>query len=302
MEGILKNPPAVGSSTTPPNGRAIASASELSREEDSRTVEDSDITTKNTLQNAGNPRRASSQNKRSSVSRRTSSNASATVQATEDGMRLKWDEANLYLTEQEKSSTMRIDEPKTPYVNRYEPSDDEDGEARILDAQDLVVDELDKAKAAQEENAESAPQTGGQRRGRRQPRESEIPDLDIGEAEEDVNMTTDSGRLDESEVPGQSPQMPESAMKRSGSVKGEKTVQVDDEAPDGKGHDGTERHRDFEELRKRHYEMKDIKGLLGWVRSYKMRCGTNTSSDIRRRRLQIWTTGHQTLVHHQCLL
>ena len=46
-------------------------------------------------------------------------------------------------------------------------------------------------------------------------------------------------------------------------MKGEKQVVVDSEAPDGKGHDGTVRHRDFEEMRKKHYEMKDVKGLLG---------------------------------------
>ena len=47
-------------------------------------------------------------------------------------MRLKWDEANLYLTEQEKNSTMKIDEPKTPYAKHYDPADDED-EVRMLD-------------------------------------------------------------------------------------------------------------------------------------------------------------------------
>ena len=38
--------------------------------------------------------------------------------------RLKWDEANLYLTEQQKSSTMKINEPKTPYTRRYDPAED----------------------------------------------------------------------------------------------------------------------------------------------------------------------------------
>jgi protein phosphatase inhibitor 2 len=38
--------------------------------------------------------------------------------------RLKWDEANLYLTEQQKSSTMKITEPKTPYTRRYDPAED----------------------------------------------------------------------------------------------------------------------------------------------------------------------------------
>ncbi|KTW29748.1 hypothetical protein T552_00955 [Pneumocystis carinii B80] len=37
-------------------------------------------------------------------------------------LRLKWDEANLYLTEQEKTSTMKITEPKTPYTRQYDSS------------------------------------------------------------------------------------------------------------------------------------------------------------------------------------
>ena len=148
-----------------------------------------------------------------------------------DEPRLKWDEANLYLTEQEKSSTMKIDEPKTPFAKRYDPAEDEE-ELRTLDAQDLMVDELDKVR-------EGRP---------RQAREAEIPGLDIGEPEEDVSsiIQNESGRIE-----------------RSGSLKGEKQVQVDPEAPDGKGHDGTVRHRHFEEMRKKHYEMKDIKGMLG---------------------------------------
>jgi len=199
-----------------------------------------DLTLQNTLQNAGH-RRTSSQNPRSSVSRRQSGNPGYDGLEAGDNMRLKWDEANLYLTEQEKSSTMRIDEPKTPYAKRYEPEDDED-EMRTLDAQELMVDELDRA-----------------REGRRaQPtREAEIPGLDIGEPEEDVDVRDESGRIERSEGGG--------GVVRSGSLKGEKQVVVDDEAPDGKGHDGMIRHKDFEEMRKRHYEMKDVKGLLGYV-------------------------------------
>ncbi|KAL2055128.1 hypothetical protein ABVK25_004466 [Lepraria finkii] len=91
----------------------------------------------------------------------------------------------------------------------------------------------------------------------RRTREAEIPGLDIGEPEDDVSYV---GR-DEADSAQRSDSG--SGLGRSGSVKGEKTVVVDPEAPDGKGHDGTVRHRDFEEMRKRHYEMKDVKGLLG---------------------------------------
>ncbi|KAL9127781.1 MAG: hypothetical protein Q9217_003411 [Psora testacea] len=247
-KGILKNPsynsPLSRPSITTPTASIPEQAISTSPITATGTPTDVDLTLKNTLQNAGKPRRNSSQNPRATVSRRTSSNNPGEEAAAEN-VRLKWDEANLYLTEQEKSSTMKIDEPKTPYTKRYEPSEEDEEELRTLDAQDLVVDELDKAKATRE---------GGRTR---QPRESDIPDLDIGEAEEDVGPLggkDDGDRI----IPGEG-----SAMKRSGSVKGEKTVQVDAEAPDGKGHDGMVRHRDFEEMRKRHYEMKDIKGLLG---------------------------------------
>lgn len=47
---------------------------------------------------------------------------------------LKWDEINLYKTEQEKAATMKIDEPKTPYEGGFDPEgeyyqkdEDEDG-------------------------------------------------------------------------------------------------------------------------------------------------------------------------------
>lgn len=39
-------------------------------------------------------------------------------------IRLRWDEANLELTESQKDSTMKVDEPKTPYV-RYDAENDQ---------------------------------------------------------------------------------------------------------------------------------------------------------------------------------
>ncbi|KAI9776285.1 MAG: hypothetical protein M1835_005552 [Candelina submexicana] len=199
---------------------------------------DKDVTLQNTLQNAGH--RRTSSNARASVSRRQSS--AAGVHGTDDeenNPRLKWDEANLYLTEQEKSSTMKIDEPKTPYAKRYDPYEDE-AEMRTLDADDLMVDELDKAEG---------------RTGRT--KEEMIPGLDIGEPEE---------ALPEQGVGS-------SRMTRLASLKGEKQVVVDPEADDGLGGHGEpnfgesfeerEKHRKFEEMRKKHYEMKDVKGLLG---------------------------------------
>lgn len=51
--------------------------------------------------------------------------------------RLKWDEANLYLTEQEKTSTMRITEPKTPYTRQYYPSRHSDDDITDSDQESL---------------------------------------------------------------------------------------------------------------------------------------------------------------------
>ena len=202
------------------------------------------------MQNAGHPRH-SSIDPYANVSRRQSSNAGLPgSEMADENMRLRWDEANLYLTEQEKSSTMKIDEPKTPYARRYEPEEDED-EMRTLDAQELKVDELDKV-----------------RQGRRaqRTREAEIPGLDIGEPEEDVSLTggDENDRIERlRSASGSAERSGSGSIGRSGSLKGEKSVVVDDEAPDGKGHDGNVRHKDFEELRKKHYEMKEVKGLLG---------------------------------------
>lgn len=136
---------------------------------------------------------------------------------------------------------MKIDEPKTPYAKRYEPEEDE-AEMRTLDADDLVVDELDRV--------------GG---GRSRTKEDEIPGLELGEPEEAIPDSLDG----------------ESRVSRSGSVKGDKQVVVDP-AEDGLGGHGEnvgwsaeerEKHRKFEEMRKKHYEMKDVKGLLAYVDS-----------------------------------
>ena len=86
-------------------------------------------------------------------------------------MRLKWDEANLYLTEQEKSATMKIDEPKTPFVHNYNPAEDDDDPT--IDAQDILVDELDKKHSPERTHHRAA-------------KEDDIPGLSLGEPEEAV--------------------------------------------------------------------------------------------------------------------
>ncbi|KAI9889200.1 MAG: hypothetical protein M1814_005716 [Vezdaea aestivalis] len=220
--GILKNasyssPPNQPTSPTSP----IASLSQVD------TQVDNDVTLANTLQNAGHRRSSSAARPGASTRRTSSTNASTPSEPhSPDSPRLKWDEANLYLTEQEKSSTMKIDEPKTPYAKRYEPEEDEE-ELRILDARDLTVDELDKARAH-----------------RNRTKEADIPGLELGEPEEAVPPSTEA----KSVVVG--------APETEGSV------------GHGEGEEGLEgeelaKHRRFQAMRKKHYEMRDVKGLLG---------------------------------------
>ncbi|KAI8947884.1 hypothetical protein F4801DRAFT_581927 [Xylaria longipes] len=94
-----------------------------------KDLSEKELTIINTQTNAGH-RRSSSNASRPAGNRRRLSRTPS--QSADDDMtgsqRLQWDEANLYLTEQERTSTMKITEPKTPYARHYEPSEDEDDE------------------------------------------------------------------------------------------------------------------------------------------------------------------------------
>lgn len=153
------------------------------------------------------------------------------VDPDENEPRLKWDETNLYTTELERDSTMKIDEPKTPWVKQYDPMEDVE-ESATIDTDNLVVDELDKAQGRKASGAGTT-------------RES-IPDLDIGEPEED---TLDRAQSD-----------------------GEKSVMIEQNSDHGSHGEEQEqdmsreelrKHRDFEDRRKRHYEMHNVKDMLG---------------------------------------
>ena len=98
---------------------------------------------------------------------------------------------------------MKIDEPKTPYAKRYEPDEDEE-EMRMLDAQDLMVDEFDKVRSGS---------ASGGGRASRSTKEAEIPGLELGEPEESYGVGIGSGEG--------------GRISRSGSVKGEKQVVVE---------------------------------------------------------------------------
>jgi protein phosphatase inhibitor 2 len=158
-------------------------------------------------------------------------------------MRLKWDEANLYLAEQQKTSTMKITEPKTPYEHARDlPDEDEEEEEDVaIDPRYVDVDELDK-----------------QKRERKGGRESDIPGLELGDPEElgNAQIEDDDPRI----VRGGS-------LSREGSTGSrEKHVNVAAEEETAVGmptREELEKHKQFEEHRKKHYEMRDIKGLLG---------------------------------------
>ncbi|KAI9887369.1 MAG: hypothetical protein M1823_000794 [Watsoniomyces obsoletus] len=292
-KGILKNPSQTSTSTRINSSGSAATGENPSlvtpRPDFDRKLSDKDLTLKNTLQNAGHRRSSSNPRPGGASSRRTSalhprhgkSSGANDDDDDDDGNsgRLKWDEANLYLTEQEKSSTMKITEPKTPYAKRYDPDEDDDdegvdtrmadsttsmgtiesGDIRTLDAGELVVDELDKVAS-----------TSGTTAPRSRTREDEIPGLELGEPEEAVP-----------ELGGSKNDRMRSSSARSSSGSGtgrhEKQVIVDPDVDnDGGFHDTDmdiattteeerEKHRKFEEMRKRHYEMRNVKGLLGSV-------------------------------------
>ncbi|OAT04846.1 hypothetical protein BDBG_01340 [Blastomyces gilchristii SLH14081] len=245
-KGILKN--RSSSQSTPPQTSPIFSGGTISHQP---PVDTKELTLQNTLQNAGRTPTST----RSSISRRQSSASGPNGRihhAGGDGdnsPRLKWDEVNLYLTEQERTSTMKIDEPKTPYAPRYIPDEDEDDSdvEMGIDAGDLAVDELDMYGARKH---------GGVR-------DDDIPGLELGEPEGagwGEGVPGGSGRI----THGSSRRMSDGSPGRSGKhvVVGE-DGSADDRAADDHSPEASRKHHEFEEKRKKHYEMSMVKELLG---------------------------------------
>lgn len=203
-----------------------------------RELSEKEITQMNTELNAGGHRRTSSVAARGSISRRQSSQheQDSAMTDSEGSMRLKWDEANLYLNEGQMGGKMKIDEPKTPFVRQSDPvlEDEELEDVPSIDPNQLNVDELDMKKPAEQ-----------------QKRKDEIPGLDLGEPELDTTLQQKGGDSD---------------GERRVTV-GEQ-MDVDDHGRHGEdqahmSREEREKHEKFEQLRKKHYEMKNIKGLLG---------------------------------------
>ncbi|KAE8392673.1 hypothetical protein BDV23DRAFT_150839 [Aspergillus alliaceus] len=240
-KGILKNP---SSQNIQPSHDTLAP-----RAPSTEPIDTKELTLQNTLQNAGS-RRSSSTTRPGTASRRQSV---ASIQHDENSPRLKWDEANLYLTEQEKTAKMKIDEPKTPYAPHYDPSQDEEemelaeAEDSLIDAQGVVVDELDKTKKGP----------------RKAVTEDDIPDLELGEPEDLFPGGADAQSND---------RIVRARSLSNESHRSDKHVVMGDDEPNGNTNtdadhllspeEAQEKHRQFEKQRKKHYEMRNIKELL----------------------------------------
>lgn len=164
--------------------------------------------------------------------RRTSNNSGIGTDGEDLNMRLKWDEANLYLTEQERTSTMKIDEPKTPYAKQYDPAEDEE-EMRILNEEEFCSLDSDVIMSDDIKNDITVKKNF-------RTREEEIPGLSLGEPEEAIPMSDSLERT---------------AKKKAVHVTAEEYIGLSEKEQ--------EKHRKFEEMRKRHYEMKNIANVLG---------------------------------------
>ena len=245
--GILKNPSFSGPSgpgTSAPGQQPSPTKEETAPYTPSSVPVDPqearELTLQNTLQNAG-PRRSSSARRASQSRRQSSAIAPDQDENDPDKAHLKWDEANLYLAEQESGTRMKITEPKTPYQfgDQNALDQDEDEEDVAIDPRYVNVDEVEMAKNKMAKKH----------------RESEIPGLELGEPEEDISAGVAS--QNERVVRGTGNLSRESSK--------EKHVSVDEGTSGGLqlAEDEEDKHRYFEEQRKRHYEMKDIKGVLG---------------------------------------
>jgi protein phosphatase inhibitor 2 len=128
---------------------------------------------------------------------------------------------------------MKIDEPKTPYAKQYDPTEDEE-EISQLNAEELVVDELDAVKL------------------KRSTKEDEIPSFDLGEPEM-------SAPLEHSQTPDSERRVVVDIDMTDDGMHGEEPPNMTAEE--------REKHHHFEMMRRKHYEMRNVKNLLGYIQS-----------------------------------
>lgn len=281
-KGILKNASYQRSPPISPTAPAAASTSDsippasttarpdanpLTGASPERSLSEKELVIENTKINAGHRRSSSVTSRPGGLGgRRLSSRTpSVTGDPTADAEAeaaaragIKWDEANLYLTEQERTSTMKITEPKTPYAKHYDPAEDpSDDEARDVD--------MDGGSGSG-----SGAGAGGATARRR---EEDIPVMSLGEPEEAVpEIPADEVELAHREREGRGGgEGPARKRKHRGS--GSRVHVVDDGGEGGEDDDDPEqagwtpeereKHRRFEEMRKKHYEMKEVTQFLG---------------------------------------
>lgn len=236
-----------------------------------------EITLENTNFNAGH--RRSSSAARLSASRRQSA-AAGVHDSGEPSQRLKWDEVNLYLTEQERTSTMKIDEPKTPYVKQYDPAEDpSDDEYEAAGGSGGAASSSSAAGDAQATNGQGA--VGGAHRVPKAPRaraEDDIPGLSLGEPEEEISPAQTSSEAQATtaeEEDGYGFRVEEgddhaAAYAASPRAPSEKSVHLEEDCVTPSAEDAllgaspeeVEKHHKFEDLRKKHYDMHNVAQLL----------------------------------------
>ncbi|KUI71685.1 hypothetical protein VM1G_07407 [Cytospora mali] len=247
-KGILKNsyqksPPVspIATTTTTPHAAAAAAAAAADTSSPSsypleRQISEKELTIHNTQVNAGHRRSSSAARPAGLVSRRQSSRTPSVADPNEADPRIKWDEANLYLTEQERTSTMKITEPKTPYAKHYDPAED-------------PSDDEDVEMSEQGGNGGIGAKVRRHHRGQN---EEDIPVMSLGEPEEEVPV-----------IPADEVEM-KRKQRGSGSA-----VHIDGDGHDvdeehlGLSPEEREKHRRFEEMRKQHYKMTSVVHNLG---------------------------------------
>jgi protein phosphatase inhibitor 2 len=215
-----------------------------------------EITIENTQINAGHRRSSSAaRNSLGGGSRRASGTQ---VDHSEASQRLKWDEANLYLTEQERSSTMKITEPKTPYAKHYDPAEDPSDDDEMEEAGSAPA--TAGSAAADGMDVETA---GAKRKASRRAAEDDIPGLSLGEPEEALPQASETGEASEKASAGSAAAAGKSVHVDDESVVGHASPDDEDFNALGLTPEEREKHRRFEEARKRHYEMRNVAQLLG---------------------------------------
>lgn len=144
---------------------------------------------------------------------------------------------------------MKITEPKTPFQYGDNAMDDEEEEEDVsIDPRFVNVDEVDMAR--------NKPGSGSQVPKRS--RESEIPGLELGEAED----TSAGAELDDDRVVRNNSLSRDSSKEKHVSVGGDSDSHIHEQVG-MPTREEQEKHKKFEEQRKRHYEMRNVKDMLG---------------------------------------